>query len=88
MNCPICKSSNLSEYHVNFLTEQICWNCGHYESDSKAYREHPELFENMVRENPYYFLHKYFKFQLSDEFLQHHKSDEDLTEPRYINEYP
>ena len=26
--------------------------------------------------------------QSSDDFLQHHQSDEDLTEPRYINEYP
>lgn len=57
--CPICQSP-INKYRSDDGGWQyICWNCGHYESDSQAYKEHPELFENMVRENPTYFFEKF-----------------------------
>ena len=71
----------MSDYRVEGWTEKICWYCGHYESDSPIYRKYPKLFENMVRENPTYFLKKFLKLRPSDEYLQQHKSDEEFTEP-------
>lgn len=60
---------------------RICWNCGHYEEDTPAYKALPELFENMVRKNPMRFMRKYLGLGLSDENLQGKASDDDLTEP-------
>lgn len=77
--CPICQSP-MCQYNYDGV-QCICWNCGHYESDSQAYREYPKLFENMVQENPAYFLKKFLKLKLSDESLQRNPSDGDFTEP-------
>ena len=72
----------MNEYLVGKWIERTCWCCGHYESDSPSYREHPELFENMVHERPKYFLEKYLKLRRSDDFTQGKESNEDYTEPK------
>lgn len=72
--CPIC-SSPMNEYIDNEGGwQRICWSCGHYESDSPAYLSHPEMFENMARDNPQYFLQKFLILKPSDGSLQHHDS--------------
>jgi len=81
--CPICGSS-MCEYRDNSVIESICWDCGHYESDSQAYREHPELFEGIVREKPQHFIEKFLIRKLSDDFSQRKPSDEDYTEPKIV----
>jgi len=63
----------MSSYKVGRWTERICWNCGFYISDSPAFQQCPQLFENMVRESPNYFIRK---------FLQNILADESLHEPR------
>lgn len=80
MICSDC-GSPLCEYQVEGIIERICWNCGHYESTSQAYKEHPELFKNMIRNKPLYFIERFIHFKVSDKFLQRKKSDEDFTEP-------
>ena len=77
--CSECHSP-LCEYHHRGMTERICWNCGHYESDSQAYNECPLMFEDIVRKNPAQFLRKFLKAIPADENLQHKQNDEDLTE--------
>jgi TPP-dependent pyruvate/acetoin dehydrogenase alpha subunit len=72
----------MSKYVTDDFTEQICWNCGHYESDSPAYRQHPELFENIARENPIHFIRKFLQLNiLADEKKQPFRTDEEGTEP-------
>jgi hypothetical protein len=73
----------MCEYKDNGITQLICWNCGYYESDSQAYKEHPEFFQNIVRENPSHFIERFLKLKASDEFLQRKKSDKDFTEPGF-----
>lgn len=53
MNCPDCNIL-LQDYfdYSSCFTEYICWKCGHYESNSPAYLSNPDIFENMIRENP------------------------------------
>lgn len=86
MKCSEC-GNKLYPYKDERWTVSICWICGYYESNSPAYKSNPQLFSNMVRENPIYFLNKFCK---SDEKLQRHNSnlsDGDDTEPsieRYI----
>ena len=78
--CPTC-ASPLCEYLVEGFSVRICWNCGHYESNSDAYKNNPIFFRDIVRENTLHFLRKFLRVRASDEFLQRKKSDEDLTEP-------
>ena len=33
------------------FTDLLCWACGHYESNSPAFKNHPEMFTNLLREN-------------------------------------
>jgi len=61
--------------------ERICWNCGYYESNSPAYKLRPELFRNVVRDDPIHFMKKFLNIIPSDESKQSHKPDEDVTEP-------
>lgn len=56
--CPAC-SSRLYEYRDGGWTEWICWSCGHYQSDTPAFRAQPELFYDVVRKNGGYFMKKY-----------------------------
>jgi len=73
----------MSHYYVGEWTEQICWNCGHYESDSPAYKQSPDLFVNIVRDDPTHFLKKIL-LKASDGFLQRKKPDKDFTEPTLL----
>lgn len=76
--CPDCHSI-MNEYKSKGWLEWICWDCGHYSSNSPTFKLSPSLFENMVRKNPDYFIKK-FLLGLSDDGLQGDKSDEELTE--------
>lgn len=76
----------LYQYEDGDFLVKICWSCGHYESNSSAYRLHPDLYENMVRENPVYFMVKFCK---SDESLHrddngHIRRQDDSTKHRKI----
>ena len=58
--CPNCKNGKLFNYfdlHSGFI-QSICWNCGHYESNSPAYKLSPKSFENLFRDNPLDFMKK------------------------------
>lgn len=68
---PLCPECNvpISKYVVDDWVEQICWNCGHYESDSPAYKTSPSLFKNIVRDNPHYFIRKFLRIVPADESL-------------------
>ena len=80
--CPECQSP-MSKFAVGEWTELICLNCGHYESNSPAYRDNPKLFENLVRDDPIHFLRKFLKIKIVpyDESKRPHKSDDKVTEP-------
>lgn len=80
MNCPEC-SFSMGSYRSGGYIIQICWNCGHYESDSPAYIDNPELFRDIVRKNPQNFMYKFLKAKPTDGFLQRKRTDKDLTEP-------
>lgn len=41
------------------LTQFVCWHCGRYESDTPAFKIMPELFVDLVRENPSYYIKKF-----------------------------
>lgn len=63
-NCPECDKGKLYQFldkASGFIIIQICWECGYYESDSQAYKSHPEEFKNIVRQNPTYFLRKCYR---------------------------
>jgi hypothetical protein len=77
--CPECQCP-ISHYNVGDWTETICWNCGHYESNSPAFVSDPARFKDMVRKDPQYFFRK-FLVEPSDGFLQRKKPDKDFTEP-------
>lgn len=67
-DCSICQCPMCEYVSGNWLV-RICWACGHYESDSPAYREHPKLFENLVRDDPLHFIEEFLKCRTSDGFL-------------------
>jgi len=79
--CPECHSP-ISQYKSADWREWICWNCGHYESNSPAYRSYPELFENMVRNDPTKFMKEYLKIVPPNESKQTNKPEEEATEPK------
>lgn len=56
--CPAC-NRRLYEYRDGQWLEQICWQCGHYSSNTPAFRAEPELFRDVVRKNGPYFMKKY-----------------------------
>jgi hypothetical protein len=56
--CPAC-SRRIYEYRDGRWTEWICWRCGHYQSDTPAFKAYPHLFHDIVRQNRDYFLEKY-----------------------------
>ncbi len=41
------------------LTQFVCWNYGRYESNSPAFNLMPELFVDLVREDPSYYIKKF-----------------------------
>ncbi|MEM2139711.1 hypothetical protein [Nitrososphaera sp.] len=56
--CPAC-GKRLYEYRDGRWTEQICWHCGHYSSNTPAFSAQPELFRDVVRKNGAFFMKKY-----------------------------
>ncbi|MDH5482860.1 MAG: hypothetical protein OEY22_08280 [Candidatus Bathyarchaeota archaeon] len=66
VECPNCHSP-MCLYKSGDWNEWICWNCGYYKSDTPSYEQNPELFINMVRENPAYFIQKHLVKKLSDD---------------------
>lgn len=60
--CPAC-NGNVYEYRDGDWTEWICWKCGHYDSDTPAFRACPHLFHDIVRKNGNYYLTKYAYYQ-------------------------
>lgn len=56
--CPAC-NYKIYEYRDGKWTEWICWRCGHYDSDTPAFKAYPHLFHDIVRKNSNYFLEKY-----------------------------
>ena len=62
--CPKC-DIKLFEYldETSGFMQYICWKCGYYEDNSPAYRMKPELFVNIVRNNPLHFMRKYGTYQ-------------------------
>ena len=80
-NCPICQKSLLDYIDNSGYIQSVCWNCGHYESDSPAYKTNPEVFENMIRENPKYFLEKFS----SPDGKQDKKNPDDYPESKNVS---
>lgn len=58
MKCPDC-SSVMSEYVDGDWLEWICWDCGYYMSNTPAFKSCPEMFKNIIRENPQKFIKKH-----------------------------
>ena len=80
--CPDCHYP-LSSYLSGFYTMQVCLNCGHYESDSPAFKRMPELFKNCVRENPQRFLQKYIMSRRKvTGWDKRDETDEEVPEPK------
>lgn len=79
IECPNCHNL-MCQYKNSGFTENICWNCGEYISDSPAYLAHPQVFKNLIRNNPLRFIKKYIGVP-TDEILQRKPTDEDLPEP-------
>jgi hypothetical protein len=77
--CPECDAP-LIGYKVGEFTEEICWNCGYYASDSPAFQQNPSMFKNLVRDNPKEFMTK-FLFAKQTKVYMNKKTDEDFTEP-------
>ncbi|GEM_PF-2332535 len=67
--CPAC-SSKVYEYCDGRWKEWICWRCGHYESDTPAFKAYPHLFRDIVRKNATYFLEKYARYGRGSSFLK------------------
>ncbi|HEX7031601.1 MAG TPA: hypothetical protein VF172_01240 [Nitrososphaera sp.] len=61
IECPAC-GGKVYEYRDGRWKEWICWRCGHYESDTPAFKEYPHLFRDIVRKNANYFLEKYVRY--------------------------
>ena len=53
------------------FTEYLCWVCGHYASDSPAFRASPTMFTNLLRE----------RIGLPTKLKQPDKTTKDGTEP-------
>jgi len=53
--CPECQSA-LCTYSSNSYVERICWTCGYYDSNSPAFRKHPNLFKNMIHDDTDYYM--------------------------------
>ena len=62
--CPDCQSVLIDYYSANYY-ESICWNCGYYKSNSPAFLHNPELFKNMIRDDPQYFIQKYLNHDIT-----------------------
>jgi hypothetical protein len=68
----------------------ICWRCGHYESNTPAFKSAPYLFKDLVRDDQEHFMRKYCsptenKHNFSPtEFQQRNKTPDDETEPIFI----
>jgi hypothetical protein len=68
----------------------ICWRCGHYESNTPAFKSAPYLFKDLVRDDPEHFMRKYCsptenKHNFSPtEFQQRNKTTDDETEPNIL----
>ncbi len=71
--CPECDSP-LCSYQSRGFTETICWNCGYYDSNSPAFKKNPELFKNMIRDNPIYYLKIYNEQSVADESLHERRN--------------
>jgi len=71
----------MCRYKNEGFIENICWNCGEYNSNSPAFLKFPDLFKNMVRDNPIHYMRKFLRAIPADEILQRKQNDEDLTEP-------
>jgi len=82
--CPDCHCP-LSKYLSGDYEVLVCWNCGYYESNSPAYKAHPELFKNLVRNDPTRFMRQFLKLKSSDEFSQRKPSDDKYTEPYFLS---
>lgn len=78
--CPEC-NNRLYEYKDGVWLEWICWICGHYESNTPAFKACPYLFKDLLRNNPIRFLEKYAHYKPQTEFQQRNKTTEDPTEP-------
>jgi len=50
-------------------------------SNSPAYKAHPELFKNIVRDNPTKFFKKFLKIEPTRRIFTEEKSDKDFTDP-------
>jgi DNA-directed RNA polymerase subunit M/transcription elongation factor TFIIS len=84
ISCPEC-GLRLYEYREGDWTEYVCWKCGHYESNSPAFKSAPYLFVNLVRDNPIHFMKKYSKYSSSPTQNQHDfKHQDDSTEPNIV----
>lgn len=80
IECPECRNP-LYLFSQGEWSEWICWKCGHYESNSPAYRSNPALFVNLVRDNPM----RFFKRKLApDESL--HRDDPTNTGQNLVEE--
>jgi DNA-directed RNA polymerase subunit M/transcription elongation factor TFIIS len=55
--CPEC-NNRIYQYQDGDWLEWICWRCGHYESNTPAFKSVPYLFRHLVRNNPIQFLEK------------------------------
>lgn len=79
--CPEC-NNRIYQYQDGDWLEWICWRCGHYESNTPAFKSVPYLFRHLVRNNPIH-LKKYahykestgYQFFVSDDTIQFDESD-------------
>ena len=59
-----------------------CLGCGHYESNSPAFKRNPELFTDSIRNNPTKFLQKYvINSRKVTDHCWKKETDEDETAP-------
>lgn len=86
----VCEECNhtLFCYKDDKWLNWICWNCGHYESNTPAFKYAPYLFKDLVRDNPEHFMKKYcsqFGYKFSPtESQQRNKTTDDETEPKLL----
>ena len=71
--CPDCNAP-LCTYPNGKYAMDVCWNCGHYASDSPAFYSAPKMFEDLVRSKPQQFIQKYL--------VQQPLADDSYHEPR------
>lgn len=58
VDCPDC-SLSMFEYEDGDWLIWICWECGYFKSNSPGYNLTPNLFNNIIKENPQKFIEKY-----------------------------